>query len=113
MEEAPPKENRTDLSDLFSSLFEQSSGTGDEELLRLATTYSRQLTGYQMKGLLLLEMIAKTRKEKEKEMLEDFVFRYLELKQYNNSALFIMKALDSISVKRFLGENSIKVAIEK
>ena len=42
-----------------------------------------------------------------------FVDRWLELKQYNNSDAFVMKALEFISLRKFLNENSLKVNIDK
>lgn len=106
MEEAK-KEN---LEELFSDLFQQTSGTGEEELLRIASTYSRQITGYQMKLILFLEYLANVA---DHSAIKDFIVRWLELKQFNNSDRFVMRALEYISLRKFLGENAIKVNIDK
>lgn len=106
-----PKEKN--LENIFQNLFEQTSGTGEEELLRIASTYSRQMTAYQIKGLMLLRFCARWSPEYVREALDDYVANWLEFKQWNNSALFVMKALEFISLKKFLGENAIKVNVEK
>lgn len=113
--EVSPITTPLDLSEAFSHLFEQTTGTGEEELLRIASNYSLQLTGSQIKRLLLLLVIATFKDPGDKEFLriESFIDKWLELKQHNNSDLFVMKALEFISLKKFLGENSIKVNVEK
>ena len=103
------------LEDIFSKMFQSSvSGTGEEELLRIASTYSRQIHAKQIKILLYLEYRAFTSKSHTtKKVLKSFVDRWLELKQYNNSDAFVMKALEFISLRKFLNENSLKVNIDK
>jgi hypothetical protein len=102
------------LEDAFQSLFKTSaSGTGEEELLRIASTFSMQLSTRQMKALLYLEMLAGQSEEPVKSQLRNFVSRWLELKQHNNSDMFVMRALDAISLRKFVGENAFKVNIEK
>jgi len=111
--EAPTPEGEVNLEDAFGSLFKTSaSGTGEEELLRIASTYSRQLTTRQIKAILYLEWVAGYKKEPS-ERLEHFINRWLELKQYNNSDMFVMRALDAIALRKFIGENAFKVNIEK
>jgi len=109
--EAEPGADRN-LEDAFQSLFRTSaSGTGEEELLRIASTFSMQLSTRQMKALLYLEWIADGHpKEKQLRM---FVSRWLELKQHNNSDMFVMRALDAISLRKFIGENAFKISIDK
>lgn len=116
------------LEDAFSKLFKSSvSGTGEEELLRIASNYSLQITAKQIKCLLFLEHKAKMFRELElatkgnehikykfiADYLHEFVWRWLELKQHNNSDIFVMRALDSISLRKFINENTLKVNIEK
>jgi hypothetical protein len=112
VEETPPEEN---LEDAFQSLFKSStSGTGEEELLRIASTYSRQISARQIKVLLWMEWEAATTDDPKKALrYRTFVDRWLELKQYNNSDMFVMRALDSISLRKFIGENAFKINIEK
>lgn len=103
------------LDDIFAKMFQSSvSGTGEEELLRIASTYSRQIHAKQIKTLLYLEYRAQTTKNPEtRKVLTAFVTKWLELKQYNNSDAFVMKALEFISLRKFLNENSLKVNIDK
>ena len=105
----------TSLEDIFAKMFQSSvSGTGEEELLRIASTYSRQITAPQIRCLLYLEYRAFTSKSATTpKILRSFVDRWLELKQYNNSDAFVMKALEFISLRKFLNENSLKVNIDK
>jgi hypothetical protein len=113
---APAEEADINLEDAFQGLFKTSaSGSGEEELLRIASTYSRQITTRQIKALLYIEWVANhtlTTPENKRQLLH-FVDRWLELKQYNNSDQFVMRALDSISLRKFIGENAFKVNIEK
>lgn len=108
---APP----ANLEDAFQNLFRTSaSGTGEEELLRIASTYSVQLSTRQIKALLWLEWYAATAKDQTLATgIRRFVDRYLYLKQFNGSDLFVMRALDSISLRKYIGENAFKVNIEK
>lgn len=116
------------LEDAFSKLFKSStSGTGEEELLRIASNYSLQMTAKQIRCLLFLEHRAKMYGELARaetsalkikykfiaDYLHEFVYRWLELKQHNNSDVFVMRALDSISLRKFINENTLKVNIEK
>jgi len=118
---APPKAaaleptDDNQLEDIFSKMFQSSvSGTGEEELLRIASTYSRQIHAKQIKVLLYLEFRASVaRNPATKRILKSFVDRWLELKQFNNSDAFVMKALEFISLRKFLNENSLKVNIDK
>jgi len=103
------------LEDAFSNLFKTSaSGTGEEELLRIASRYSMQLTASQIKVLLWLEWAADTQAPPtQRAWIHAFVGRWLSLKENNNSDVFVMKALEYISLRKFLNENSFKVNIEK
>lgn len=104
----------TNLEDAFQSLFKTSaSGTGEEELLRIASTFSLQINPAQIKCLLYIEWVARTMEPTKRQQLQTFVDRWLELKQYNGSDMFVMRALDSISLRKFIGENAFKVNIEK
>lgn len=112
------KDDPQNLEEAFSDLFKTSvSGTGEEELLRIASTYSRQISASQIRCLLYIELRAERFRLSGDEItaraLHQFVNRWLELKQYNNSDVFVMKALEHISLRKFLNENSLKVNIEK
>jgi len=103
------------LEDAFQNLFKTSaSGTGEEELLRIASRYSMQLTAQQIRVLLWLEYAADNKAPlKQGVWIRQFVSRWLALKENNNSDVFVMKALEFISLRKFLNENSFKVNIEK
>jgi hypothetical protein len=106
--------NELNLEEKFQDLFRTSvSATGEEELLRIASTYSRQLTAQQIRLILLLEYLVFDLPERSAKKIQHFVHRWLELKQYNNSDAFVMKALEFISLRKFLNENSFKVDIQK
>lgn len=110
--EAAPDVN---LEDAFQGLFKTSaSGTGEEELLRIASQHAMQLSAPQIKALLYLKKLAYDAPEgKYKNWLHDFYDQYIELKRNNNSDIFVMKALEHIALRKFINENSIKVNIEK
>jgi len=103
-----------DLEKEFSNIFGGSvSATGEEELLRIASKFSRQLSSPQIRALLLLEWIAPELPEPKKTQITNFVERWLELKQYNHSDVFVMKALEFISLRKFISENTFKINLEK
>jgi len=114
----PAPAEPVNLESAFADLFKSStSGSGEEELLRIASTYSRQLNKKQMRLLLFMEWKANKLEvvgnTLESMRLRYFVQRWLELLQFNNSDIFVMKALEHISLRHFLNENSIKVSVEK
>src|SRR3972149_557066 len=122
--ELPPeklKSEANNLEDTFQQLFSSSaSSTGEEELLRIASAYSRQYSSAQMRVLLYLRQVANYYLRKESDSAKqsgrdlcEFLDRWEGLKQYNNSDVFVMKALEHISLRRFINENSVKVNIEK
>lgn len=109
-------DDTTNLEDAFQGLFKTSvSGTGEEELLRIASKFSIQLTAPQIKALTYLRWISKHpgMPQERKEQIQSFLQDYLEYKQYNGSDMFVMRALDSISLRKFIGENAFKIDIQK
>lgn len=101
----------TDLTSVFEKLFESSSG--EEELLRIASKYSRQISAYQIRAILFLEWSATYCTGELKQRLREIIDKWLELKQFNNSALFVMRALESIALKKFIGQDAMKFNIQK
>lgn len=129
------------FEDAMSNLFKSSvSGSGEEELLRIASQYSLQISAKQIHRLIYmywralrydymaeqcllkaqtdLENVIQLSDEAEEyrqqaRELKYICAKWLELKQNNNSAMFVMKALDFISLRRFLNESSFKVDIQK
>jgi len=107
-------EQQENLEDAFQGLFKSSAtGTGEEELLRIASDYALQINANQIKTLLFLESLSNQISNKQGIILKNFVERWLEIKRHNNSDAFVMKALEFISLRRFLSESSFKVNIEK
>jgi len=110
-------EEKKDLEQAFAALFKNSaSGSGEEELLRVASDYALQLNAEQIKILLYMEGIALSVRESSKwryDRIITFIHRYLELKKHNQSDVFIMASLREISLRRYLNESSFKVNIDK
>ena len=75
------------MEEAVKAIFRTSvSGSGEEELLRIASTYSQQVSARQMKVMLYLGLRALTMDEAEKEKVKYFIDRWFEMKKYNNSA---------------------------
>lgn len=103
-----------DVADIFGQLFETQE-SGDEGLLKIASQYSLQMSGYQIKGMLMLKLcgIIMNEQEPEKTIPGWLAEQFKTLKQYNKSAPFVMRSLDSISLRKFIGENTFKVNVDK
>lgn len=87
------------------------SGGGEEELLKVASKYSLQLSGLQMRGIMLLKLIKSYCNDTDKARIDEFCEEYIKMKEFNGSDLFIMSALREISLKKFIssiGINAIK-----
>lgn len=115
----PQQTNGENLEEAFRDMFgSASSGGGEEELLKIASRYSLQLSAKQMKALLYIEMwidyyetFSETKMKARQ--LKQFVTRYLELKQYNGSDLYLMKALEYVSLYKYIKEDAFKVMVDK
>lgn len=112
------EETNINYEETLSALLKTSvSGTGEEELLRIASTYSLQITAQQIKALLFLEFLSHlwhfNGRTDEANWLIAFNRRWLELKENNNSDYFVMKALEHISLRKLINENTFKVNINK
>ena len=103
-------EEKKDLSQALQNLFQPTSG--EEDMLRVATKYSLQLTAEQVKLLLYIKYVAKIVKPDTGEKLDAFVADYLEYKQYNNSALFVMRLFEFLSLKKYLGQG-MEIKVDK
>jgi geranylgeranyl pyrophosphate synthase len=109
------EEKEIDIQKFFENLF-QSSGIaeGEAEILRVATEYTIFLDGQKIRALLLLKIYSLlTEDEKEKEIINEFINTYLQYQRYNQAQRFIIKVLESLTLKRFLGENWLKVEVQK
>lgn len=101
--------------DLFSGLFGASaSGTGEEELLRIASRYSLQITARQVRCLIKLRMhMEKAGEQRSSVILRSLIEKWLDYQQYHGSMAYIMRALDSVALRKFINENTFKVAVNK
>lgn len=108
-----PKQVSTE--ELFGNLFGASaSGTGEEELLRIAAKYSLQLDGRQIQCLSKIELIIAEKPDSQTSItLRKFVEAWLEYKQHHKSGLYVMEALDSIALRRFITSEAFKVNVQK
>lgn len=110
--------NRT-LADKFQALLGSSSvGSEDEKLLEVASNFSVQLSASQLRILVGLKLFANVLDEVEKkpeqaQILRQFVKDYVELKKYHGSDFYVMRALDSISLRKFMQERPIGVDVLK
>lgn len=102
-------EKQQDLTNIMQGLFQATSG--EEDMLRVATKYTLQLTQEQVKLLLFIKW-ASTFTEKHRERLNNFVNEYLEMKQYCNSGIFVMKLFEFLSLKRFI-ETGLDLKVQK
>lgn len=106
------------LEEAFNQLFKGgSTSTGEEELLRLASKYSMQLSARQIKALLFLQFKAQQFEYfdlvNESKIIQNFIVKWLEWKEFNNSAGFIMRVIGDISMRRFITESAFKVNVQK
>lgn len=107
------------LEERFQSLFgSPAMGGEDEKLLDLASNFSVQLSAQQIRILLALHMFADVLEGKGKKdqslILRSFCKKYLELKKNHASDFYVMKALEYISLRKFMQEKPIDVtAIKK
>lgn len=106
------EENKENLESIFQNLF-QSGETNEEGLLRVASDYSKQYTAEQIKGLILLKFATYYVSKEKSEMLNEIIDNWQKLKQWNNSALFISRIIDSISLRKFITEKSFNIDIKK
>jgi len=108
--EAPRAE--ATFQDVFGASF---SGSGEEELLRVAASFSRQLSGRQMRQLLYIFVIARDSRVPSdvKLTMEAFLDRYMEYKQYNQSREYVRDALSAVSLRKFINSDAFKVNVMK
>lgn len=109
MENAPAQYTKS-ASDLLLETMGTGS-SGDEEILKVASKYALQLTGVQMRGLMLLRLAKNLCNPEDKERIDVFCEEYIKMKEYNGSDMFVMAALREISLKKFIssiGINAIK-----
>jgi len=102
--------------DIFNDAFGASaSGSGEEELLKIGSSFSRQLSGRQMKTLIFLALLVMDERVPEQcrrqaNYLKDW---YMEYKQYNQSKEYVMRMFDSVSLRKFITSDAFKVNVMK
>lgn len=106
-----------DLEKSFATLFGSSvSGTGEEELIKLASKFSRQLSIRQIRALMYLKDLS-LRFEKidlvKSKRLNFFVENWLEWKQYNHSDMFVSRIIGDISMRKFINDQTLKIDVKK
>lgn len=99
----------------FMKLFEGAqSASGDQELLKVAADFASQYTGEQMRTLCYLHgLIAQRPDSPFSKKVRPILDKYVEYKRNHNSAMYVMAALDSIALRKFVNENTMKVNIQK
>jgi len=108
--ENTPVEYKKSVSDILLEKLGSSSG-GEAELMDIASKYALQISGIQMRGLMLLYMIKPLCTTEDSERIDKFTAKYLEMKRNNGSDMFIMALMREISLKKFIssiGINAIK-----
>lgn len=103
------------MADIMDS-FNQSSSGGEEEILRIASNYALQINPIQIRTLMMLKMLAITYNKKNQALcyqIEEFIKQYLEMKHFHESGAFIMRVIDSLSVKRLITQDTAKVNVMK
>jgi len=106
------------LAERFQSLLGSSTTGGDDEkLLELASKFSLQLSASQIRILMAINLISdiaeKEGDEKGSFVLRSFSRKYLELKQYHGSDFFVMRALENVSLRKFMAQQPINVDVIK
>jgi len=106
----------TTAEDVFDDILGNiQSPTGEEGLLKLASKYALQLDGRQMRALMFAEAFIADNKctEDIKQKMTKMLNKWLEYKQFNRSNVFVMTALDSISLRKLITENTMKINVQK
>jgi hypothetical protein len=99
----------------FSKLFEGAqSASGDQELLKVAADFASQYSGEQMKILCFIHGLVSARPDSNfAKKISPVLAKYVEYKRNHDSAMYVMAALDSIALRKFVNENTMKVNIMK
>lgn len=107
--------NEAKAEELFENLTASSaSGTGEEELLRIASKFSKQVSMRQIRKLIILKVVAPNfSNETVRQGLKDVVDIWIEYKQYHQSNGYVMAALDAISLRKFINDQTMKINLNK
>lgn len=103
----------------FEAVLNSSSGE-DEKMLELAAKYSVQLSAQQIRILLAINMIADFHEMRGYEVnlgyakvLRSFLKNYIMYKQYHASDFFVTRAIENLSLRRFINSDAFKVNVQK
>lgn len=118
VELVPDEKKQVNIEEAFNDLFKgASSASGDEELLRIVSDFSLQLSSSQIRALIWLKTKAITLqslgRKTEAQMLVTVIEDWVKYKKNNFSDVFMMRAVESISLRKFIGNNSFKVDVMK
>lgn len=100
----------------IANLFAQASGSADEEILRITSQYALQLTPGQIYTIMKLKAFALdygAKNSQLKNILTSFIADWLEIKHYHESGGFILRVVDSLSLKRIIPNDATKVNVMK
>lgn len=103
------------VSDIMGAFASGSNG-GDEEILKIASDYALQITPNQIATLLKLKMFAIDNSEKYPHIMEKvdkFTKEYLTMKKFHESGAYIMRMVDSLSLKKIVPNDAVKVNVMK
>jgi len=102
--------------DVFQDVFgASSSGSGEEELLRIGAGFSRQLTSAQIQTLVFMRIIARDTRVNEvlRSTLALVSEWYMDYKQYNQSKEYVMRMFDSVSLRKYINQDAFKINVMK
>jgi len=100
----------------IANMFAQASGSPDEEMLRIASNYALQMNPGQIYTVMKLKAFAEDYKHinpQLPERIEMFVSKWLEIKHFHESGNFILRTIDSLSLKRIIPSDATKVNVMK
>jgi len=102
------------IADLMSTFMEP-VGSSDKEILDTVARYSLQISPEQHLVINRLQLLCLDERvpEKVKRALESFIPQYQEMKRYHDTLPFIGRTIESLSLKRFLDQQSIKGNVTK
>lgn len=109
------QQQQPNISEIMSN-FSQDSSSGEGEILRIASNYALQINPYQEYTIMKLKTFAQDYEKYNPGLatiIEKFIKDYLELKHYHESSGFIMRIIDSLSIKKLVPNDAVKVNVMK
>lgn len=104
-------EDKRAFEDVLGNIFQTSGIGGDEQLLKTGIEFTRQFSAQQVRTIIYIKAFSLNCNEKNKKILDEIVKQYLVLKQYHRSADYVRAMFDSISAKRFFGQDAGKINV--